>query len=111
VSDVEKSAVIRRLNDDLRSRGTGGRVVMTRGLDALGPATVSAVLQAVRGFSEFTTDNDPHGEHDCAVLTVDGLQVLWKIDYYDVDLRCHSPDPADPSLTNRVLTIMLAEEY
>jgi hypothetical protein len=33
------------------------------------------------------------------------------IDYYDRELSMHSPDPADPSITQRVITIMLAEEY
>jgi hypothetical protein len=31
--------------------------------------------------------------------------------YFDKTLASHSPDPADPSVTERVITIMLAEEY
>jgi hypothetical protein len=37
--------------------------------------------------------------------------LLWKIDYYDIDLQYTSPNLADPAVTARILMIMLAEEY
>ena len=39
------------------------------------------------------------------------LDRMFKIDYYDQNLSMHSPDPADPAITQRVITIMLAEDY
>ena len=41
----------------------------------------------------------------------DGQRVFFKIDYFDESLTYHPPDPADPAVTKRVITIMLAEEY
>jgi hypothetical protein len=37
--------------------------------------------------------------------------IFFKIDYYDRTLTAHSPDPADPAVTRRVITVMLASEY
>jgi Protein of unknown function (DUF3768) len=62
-------------------------------------------------FKDFTADNDPNGEHDCAILSVEGLRILFKIDYYDPTMLYASEDPADPRKTSRVMTIMLTEEY
>jgi hypothetical protein len=106
-----KAARIRELNDQLRCQAIGGRVVITRGIQALGADDLRAVLSAVARFDDFTEDNDPWGEHDCAILTVDGRRVLFKIDYFDHDLAYHSPDASDPVVTERVMTVMLAEEY
>ena len=104
-------ARIRELNDRLRTTGRGGMVVMTNGVGAFGLETVRAIFAAVASFTDFTPDNDPWGEHDFGSLTVEGIRLFWKIDYYDRSRRIHSPDPADPKVTVRVLTVMLAEEY
>ena len=110
--DAQVSAAkVRDLNDALRTSGRGGRIVVTADIAALSPEQVNTILAAVAGFDAFNVDNDPYGEHDCACLTAAGHEVIWKIDYYDLVLAGHSPNPADPSVTARVLTIMLAEEY
>lgn len=102
---------IRALNDELRTQGKGGDVVVTRGLAALGLGTVATVFAAVQAFADFEPDNDPYGEHDFGLLQVANLRVMFKIDYHDQQLQGHSPDPSDPRVTRRVLTIMLADEY
>ena len=102
---------IRALNDAFRRTFTGGRVVITRGIAAL-PATEQAtILEKVRTHADFAPENDPYGEHDFGAFDHDDVRVFWKIDAYDRALVYGSPDPADPSVTTRVLTVMLAEEY
>ena len=110
-SETQRRQKIRELNDALRRHGTGGRIVMTAGIQALGQAAVNEIINKVRAFNNFTKDNDPWGEHDCALLTVCGNRIMYKIDYFDRDLQYASPDPADALKTCRVMTILLAEEY
>jgi len=102
---------IATLNDELRTTGRGGQVVITHGVAALGEPLVAKICTAVRAFSDFNSDNDPHGEHDFGCLDVDGYAFFWKIDYYDPTLTFGSEDPSDPNVTTRILTIMLREEY
>ena len=85
--------------------------MITPGIQALGDGAVARVLTAVAAFDSFTNDNDPYGEHDCAIVTVNNIEVLFKIDYYDRDLVYHSPDPSDPAVTQRIMAVMLASEY
>jgi hypothetical protein len=102
---------IRTLNDAFRRSFAGGQVMMTAGITALSIVTKSKVLAEVQTFNAFTSDNDPHDEHDFGSFEVDGRQIFWKIDYYDAAMEFGSEDPADPAKTTRVLTIMLASEY
>ncbi len=102
---------IRVLNDELRQHLLGGGAVMTPGIASLGLEAVQRLLHTIATFDNFCTANDPHGEHDFGAFEFDGVPVMFKIDYFDKNLSCHSPDPADSAVTERVITLMLAEEY
>ena len=102
---------IRQLNDELRQHLLGGGAVMTPGVAALGPEAVARIVQTIAVFDDFCRANDPHEEHDFGSFEAEGETIFFKIDYYDKQLQMHSPDPADPSVTERVITIMLAAEY
>lgn len=103
---------IRTLNDALR-RGehADGSIYITAGVQALGAEIIREVLATVAAFDTFMEENDPRGEHDFGAVAVRNVRLFFKIDYYDKAQRAHSPDPADPAVTHRVLTIMLVEEY
>ncbi|MND30135.1 hypothetical protein D3C80_206620 [compost metagenome] len=102
---------IRELNDVFRTTWLTGTVLFTSGIQNMPDLTQSRIAEAVQGFDAFTPDNDPHGEHDFGAVSIEGYKVFWKIDYYDPTMQYGSEDPANPAVTKRVLTIMLAEEY
>lgn len=106
-----KTDRIRVLNDNFRSTFVGGRVLTTASVAELSVDMKAHLFLAVQSFSNFTNDNDPHGEHDFGVIELQGETYFWKIDYYSPDLQGGSEDPADPEKTTRVLTIMRASEY
>ncbi|MFM5955387.1 MAG: DUF3768 domain-containing protein [Novosphingobium sp.] len=120
-----RSERIARLNDRARqAMGLACVAVATEGFQALAEADQSRVRELVETFDAFTPDNDPYGERDFGAIYRDSAgcwttvrparpeqTVFWKIDAYDRDLRFGSDDPANPAVTRRVLTIMLASEY
>jgi Protein of unknown function (DUF3768) len=102
---------IRTLNDELRHTLTEATAVMTCGVAALGPEAVARIVKTIEVYDNFCHANDPYEEHDFGSFEVAGHTIFFKIDYYDSTLTVHSPDPSDPAVTKRVITIMLAEEY
>ncbi len=110
MTEDDHTAAIAALNDACRAE-PGSGWVLTVGVRTLPEAKLAQALEAVTTFSAFSEDNNPHGERDFGAFEVGGARLFWKIDYYDLDLCMASPDPADPAVTKRVLTLMLAEEY
>ena len=108
VSTIER---IRELNDDFRRTFVGGAVMITAGVEAMPNEQRRSLLAKVRAFDSFTEDTDPHGEHDFGAVDEGEVRCFWKIDYYDREMTMHSGDAADPAVTTRVLTVMLADEY
>ena len=102
----ETTLRIRASNDAFRSTFVGGDVLFTAGVDALPESVKSDIIEAVQQYAGFDEDNDPWGEHDCATLSVDGHEVMFKIDYYDRAKEYGSPDPSDAMVTHRVLTVL-----
>jgi len=106
-----QSPIIAALNDRFRQTYWGGKVMTTSGVNQLSEETSAAVFAAVMHYDNFTEDNDPYGEHDFGKVTIEGRDYFFKIDYFDLTMRHGSENPADPTITTRVLTIMLASEY
>jgi hypothetical protein len=106
-----KADRIRQLNDAFRRTFVGGAVMITAGIEAMPLDQRRSLLQKIRNFDAFSEDNDPHQEHDFGSIDETGVRCFWKIDYYDRKTEFGSPDPANPAVTTRVMTIMLAEEY
>src|ERR1043166_9912500 len=90
---------IRALNDELRRKLFSGHAVMTAGIAALGPDAVARIVKTIAVYDDFCHANDPYQEHDFGSFEADGQQVFFKIEYYNKSLSMHSPDPADPSVT------------
>jgi len=104
---------IRVLNDAFRKTfdRLKGLPVLTAGVASLPSDVLAKAIRNVTTFDAFDEDNDPYGEHDFGAFELAGERFFWKIEYYDQSMEYGSEDPADPTKTTRVLTIMLAEEY
>ena len=107
---MSKISLITELNDHHRTVSPL-RFYATKTVQALDPDTLRSLMAAVQDFNDFSTGDDPYGEHDFGAVSVEGERYFWKIEYYDLTMDKGSEDPSDPSITRRVLTIMHCSEY
>lgn len=104
-------ARVRALNDQFRKDRKDGFYRLTNSMVALGYQKCTEVLQAIADYDGFTADNDPPGLHDFGCITLDGEPYFWNIDYFDKSETNESPDPADESVTVRLLEIMSSADF
>ena len=137
----QAQSTISKQNDDFRTNLSKGTLCLTRGIRALGKENVAQIIHKVRLFNNFNENNDPYGEHETSLsfareerpqrrlvvrasrnakrsvaaqfgaFDYQGKKIFFKIDNYDTDFLFLSPDVTNPRVTNKVLTVMLAEEY
>ena len=112
---VARDSTIGRLNDRCRQGlDRTARIVVTStclasSSDDTTGSRVLAHAQLLRGLRQ--CDFDPRdAERSRGRFTVQGVEVHFTIDYYDTTLEWGSEDPADASVTTRVLTLMLRED-
>ena len=118
-----QSRHIAKLNDEFRKDWSKGKVIFTTGVESmlskymkesrlkLKATPVTTLYNIIRTFNNFDEGNDPFYERDFGKITFNNNSLFFKIDYYDKNLEYQSQDPADSTLTKRVMTIMLVEEY
>ena len=98
-------------NDNFRKNLSQGTLVLTQGIRSNTPEDLKEIITKVRNFDTFDENNDPYGERDFGAFDYKGRRIFWKIDNYDQEFLYLSPDVSNPRLTNKVMTIMYAEEY
>lgn len=112
---AKRTAIIRRLNDELRKNlprtDSSNRFVVTAKVARLTSGQFANLLSALRTFSDFRSSNDFHGEHDFGAIDFEQRQYFWKIKQYDRSMEYGSPDPTDSLVTIRMLTLMRADEF
>ena len=102
---------IATLNDKFRKSFIGGEVLLSAGIAAMSSEDKANIVALVQNFDNFTPDNNPYSENDFGSFDYKGEKILWKIDYYDLNNQYHSENPANPDITNRILTIMTVFEW
>ncbi len=109
-------ASIARLNDRCRQGlDRTARIMVTRtclGTFASGDGTMEIVVQAnlYAAIRHHVFADADAAERDRGNFEFEGTTVYFKIDYYDAAFQYGSEDPADASITRRVLTIMVRED-
>ena len=81
--DSSHADQVRKLNNALWRNLQTGIITATPDIRAMGSVAIAHILRQIVEFDDFTSDNDPYGEHDMGVMRKGGAKLFWQIDYYD----------------------------
>jgi len=99
------------LNDMLRQSQLTGQIVLSSGIQSLNSDTRERILHGVKTYKAFAPQGDAQKVRDFGAFECGDRDIFWVIDCYDENSEYLSDDPANLNRTNRVLRVMLAEEY
>lgn len=108
---MNNASAIAKLNDAFRVNPILGTTILTAGIRNNSSEDIATIMNKVRNFNNFDEDNNPYGERDFGAFDFKGQKIFWKIDYYDTKFLYFSPNVSNAKVTNRVLTVMYADEY
>ena len=123
LGDPVEIAALRARNDQFRRTLTGGSLMLSAGIVALGAANQARIIAAVRGFTGFDdgfTIGDPFDDHSIGDLEVEieepGIHRWPELIFFRIDDLAHpatgiGSNPAPSTGTALVLTLMLASEW
>ena len=112
-------AALRARNDRFRRTLTGGTLMRSAGVIALGAANQASIIAAVRAFTGFGA-GDPFDDHSIGDLEVEvdepGIHHWPELIFFRVDDLAQpatgtGPSPTPASSTALVLSLMLASEW
>lgn len=92
--------------DKVRRGIVSHRLKLSPGVFDLGEEARSSIIDAVRGFTGFTPENDPKGDHSQGMLEHRGLSVVWTVELIHVPEDGTFIYPSERAL----LSIRLASE-
>ena len=113
---ITRTEQIARLSDRCRQGfDRTARIVITRSCMAAfaGDDVASRIVaqaRLMRGVRNYVFPSGAHPSRDRGDFELSGICVYFVIDYCDLALEYGSENPADTSVTTRVLTIMLRED-
>ncbi len=107
----ETTQKIAALTDMLRQSQLTGQIKLSVGIQSLNAENRECILHGVKTYNAFTPQGDAQKERDFGAFECGDHDIFWVIDCYDENSEYLSDNPADLTRTNRVLRVMLAEEY